>query len=110
MAMLPVWNSTNGTTAATDTQTVESGASSSAPASTSSSEPETPTLCLFGESSLTTPSPSRTGSIATYSETKRPTATDRPSLSDKLTPSLITAGLVRGTTHTSIRKQSGAPI
>jgi hypothetical protein len=28
----------------------------------------------------------------------------------QLTPLLISAGLVKGTTHTSIRKQSGAPI
>jgi hypothetical protein len=31
-------------------------------------------------------------------------------LSDRLTPSLIALGLVRGITHTSIRKQSGAAI
>ena len=36
--------------------------------------------------------------------------TSRQSLSDKLTPSLITAGLVCGITPSSIRQQSGQPI
>ena len=50
------------------------------------------------------------GLIAPCSETKRRIAIDPPSLSDRLTPLLISAGLVKGITHMSIRKQSGAAI
>jgi hypothetical protein len=35
--------------------------------------------------------------------------TSRPSLSDKLTLSLITAGLARGITHSSLRRMSPPP-
>lgn len=45
---------------------------------------------------------------ATSSETRA--RTYRRSLSDKLTPSLISAGLVCGITPSSTRKQSGQPI
>lgn len=47
-------------------------------------------------------------SNVTYSEMKG--RTSRLSLSDRLTPSLISAGLVKGTTPSSTRKQSGQPI
>jgi hypothetical protein len=70
------------------------------------SEPETVTPCLFGESS-STPADSKE-SIAPSSATR--VRSDLPTLSDRLTQSLITAGLVKGITHTSIRKQSGAAI
>jgi hypothetical protein len=45
---------------------------------------------------------------AVYSEMKA--STSRLSLSDRLTPSLISAGLVCGITPSSTRKQSGQPI
>jgi len=63
-------------------------------------------LSLSGGSS-STPVASK-ASIAQSSETKA--RTYRQSLSDKLTQSLITSGLVKGITHTSIRRQSGAAI
>ena len=47
-------------------------------------------------------------SNATSSATKA--RTSRRSLSDRLTPSLISAGLVKGITPSSTRKQSGQPI
>jgi hypothetical protein len=61
---------------------------------------------LFGESSSMTAD--RSASTAPSSGTRVPT--NHRSLSDRLMQSLITAGLVRGITHTSIRKQLGAPI
>ncbi len=73
-----------------------------------SSEQVTPTPCLFGESLLMTPANKEL--IVPSSEMKLRTDIARPSLSDRLTPLLISAGLVRGITHTSIRKQSGAAI
>jgi len=81
-------------------------ASSSDPAKLSSCEP--PPLMLFscGESSSTTAASK--ASTARYSETK--VRTYRPSLSDRLTQSLIDAGLVCGITPTSIRQLSGQPI
>lgn len=106
--MSPALNSTNGTTPATTTWTAEGAANSSDPANISCSEPETATPCLFGESSSTIADSK--ASTAPCSETKPRTATAVQSLSDRLTPLLIARGLVRGTTHTSIRKQSGAPI
>jgi hypothetical protein len=98
------------TTAAMNTKTDERAVNSSDPVSISCSEPETPTLCLSGGSTSTTPIRRKKASIARSSGTKRRTATSRPSLSDRLTPSLISAGLVKGTTPKSIRKQLGARI
>lgn len=46
--------------------------------------------------------------IALFSETKAPSKA--PSLSDKLTKSLISSGLIRGITPMSVRKKLGAPI
>jgi hypothetical protein len=89
-----------------NTETDESAVNLSDPESTSFSEPATLTPCLFGESSSTIPASK--ASTAPCSETKA--ASDRPTLSDRLTPLLISAGLVKGTTHTSVRKQSGAAI
>jgi hypothetical protein len=66
------------------------------------------TPCLFGESSSMTADSK--ASIAPYSETKLHRNIAQVSLSDRLTPLLISAGLVRGITHTSIRKQLGAAI
>lgn len=62
--------------------------------------------CLFGENSSMIPA--SMASTAPSSETKAKSY--RPPLSDRLTPLLILRGLVKGITHTSIRKQSGAPI
>lgn len=69
-------------------------------------EPKEPTLFSFGESSLTTAG--SMASTALCSETKAHTY--RVSLSDRLTQSLITSGLVKGITPSSVRKQLGAPI
>lgn len=101
---------TKGTTPAMNTKTDENAASLSDPESTLCSEPETLTPCLFGENTLTTPSQNRKASSALSSEMKRQTATYRPSLSDRLTPSLISAGLVKGIIPKSVRKQLGARI
>jgi hypothetical protein len=106
MATFLAWNSMNDTTANITTKTAAESASSSDPASTSFCVPQTQTLYLFGESSSTTADSK--ASTAPCSETKA--ATYRPSLSDRLTPLLISAGLVKGITHTSIRKESGAAI
>lgn len=65
---------------------------------------------LFGESTSTTPSRHNMASSAPSFGTKRQPATSHPSLSDRLTPLLISAGLVRGTTPRSVRKQLGARI
>jgi hypothetical protein len=73
---------------------------------TSFSEPDMLTRFLFVEI-LSTTADNRV-SIAPCFATKA--TSDQASLSDRLTPLLISAGLVRGITHTSIRKQSGAPI
>ena len=106
MAINPASTSTSDITAPISTETVESAASSSDQGNTSSFEPKMLTLCLFGESSSTIAG--KLESTAPYSETKAPSY--RPTLSDRLTPLLISAGLVKGITHSSIRKQSGAAI
>ena len=105
-AMSRVCNSMNGITPAMFTAMAGSDFCLRVQERRLSSEPETPTLCLSGGSSSTPAG--KKASTARYSGTK--VRTDRPSLSDKLTQSLITAGLVKGITHTSIRKLSGAPI
>jgi hypothetical protein len=65
-------------------------------------------LCSFGETTSTIRSQSKRGLSAPSFEMKAHSS--RLSLSDKLTPSLITLGLVRGITPKSIRKKSGAEI
>jgi hypothetical protein len=92
-----------------DTQTGESELSSLAPVKPSPLEPLTGTPSLFGESLSTTAltnelEKSSKALTAPCSETK--VNTYQASLCDKLTPSLISAGLVRGTIPTSIRKRS----
>lgn len=74
----------------------------------SSSAPQSQPPALSGASLSMTPCPSRKGSIAPSSATKA--RTRRQTLSDKLTPSLISLGLVSGITPTSIRQLSGQPI
>jgi hypothetical protein len=66
---------------------------------------ETPFSC--GENSLTD-AKDNTGSTAPYFGMSR--GTEHLTLSDRLTQSLISAGLVRGIIPTSIRKRSGQQI
>lgn len=98
--------STSGTTAPTDIATDGSASFASAQARRLSSEQPPVMPCLFGGSSKTIAAKSE--STAPYSETKA--RTYRPSLSDRLTQSLISSGLVRGITPMSTRKKSGQPI
>jgi hypothetical protein len=84
----------------------ENAVNSLAPANISSSELGTETPCLFGGSSSMIPASK--ASTAPYSETNHPISPQ--TLSDRLTPLLISAGLVKGITHTSVRKQSVAAI
>lgn len=72
----------------------------------SCSEPEARMLSLFGEN-LFMDQASKESTVQ-FSETK--VRTDLPTLSDRLTQSLISAGLVRGITPTSIRNELGAAI
>lgn len=93
-------------TAHTDIEMVANDSSLSGREKNSSYEQRELMPSLFGEISLMTAD--RSASTARRSATKgrsRP-----PSLSDRLTQSLITAGLVKGITPTSIRKRSGAAI
>lgn len=85
-------------------------AKSSGQENTSFSEPTTETLCLFGENTSTTRSPNKKASNARCSETKPHTATKVPSLSDRLTPLLMSLGLIKGTTPKSARQMCGVPI
>ena len=64
------------------------------------------TLCLFGENSST--AAASKASIVPSSETRD--RSGRPNLFAKRMRSLIISGLVKGITHTSIRKQLGAEI
>lgn len=81
--------------------------SSLGPEKKSFSEQTPVMLSLFGEL-LSTEQTTSKGSNALSSAMR--VRFNRPSLSDKLTQSLISAGLVRGTTPSWIRKQSGAAI
>jgi len=97
---------TSGITAPTSTKTDANVHSLSAPDKQLSLELDPQTHYLSGESSLTIAD--RRELIALFSETK---ASLNPlSLSDRLTLSLISAGLVKGITPTSVRKRSGVPI
>jgi hypothetical protein len=64
------------------------------------------TLSLFGENSSTLPASKESTARSSAMKAR----TDHPTLSDRLTQSLISAGLVKGTTPTSIRNESGAAI
>lgn len=79
----------------------------SGPETKSSSEPSKAMRRSRGDTRNTGETDKR-ASNATSSETK--VRTYRRSLSDRLTLSLISAGLVRGITPSSTRKQSGQPI
>jgi len=89
-----------------DTKTAGSQLNSLALELQSCSATPMPPPSLFGESISTTQSLNRKASSAPSSATKAKPY--RPSLSDRLTPSLISAGLVRGTTPKSIRRRLGA--
>jgi hypothetical protein len=96
----------SGTTVATDMQIDEDAASSLGQGNQSFCGQAMETLFSSGETSSTIAA--NQASIAPCFETKA--RTNRPSLSDRLTQSLIMSGLVKGITHTSIRKQCGAKI
>lgn len=76
------------------------------PVKSSSSEPSGVTQCLFGETLLTTRD--RKASTVPCSETKADTKA--VSLSDRLTPLLISSGLVKGIIPTSLRVRSNPVI
>ncbi len=73
-----------------------------------SSHFEQPTLTLFSCGAGSSTTVVRRASTAPFSATKG--RASRRSLSDRLTPSLITSGLVCGITPLSIRQLSGQPI
>lgn len=87
--------------------------SSSGQVNASFCEQSDPTPSLFGASSSTTASMSERGSLKRAS-TAPSSATkgrnSRRSLSDRLTPLLMSCGLVRGITPTSTRRRSDQPI
>jgi hypothetical protein len=85
----------------------ERTAYSSAQATRSSCEQLTETPSLFGDIQFTATT-GNTASSALCSGTKA--RIKQHSLSDRLTPSLISSGLVCGITPTSIRSMSGQPI
>jgi len=78
----------------------------SAPAKPSFCEPRQLTLFSSGESSSTTAASKASAALCSATKVR----TNRRSLSDRLTSSLITAGLVKGITPSSIRQLSGQPI
>ena len=90
----------------TNIETIESGASLSDRDKQSPSALSMPMLFSSGESSLTTQDSREL--TAPCSETKA--NTKAVSLSDRLTESLISAGLVRGIIPSSMRKRSGQRI
>lgn len=103
----PASNSTNDTIRPTNTKTAGSENCLPDPDRKSSCEQQMEMQCLSG-GSLSTHRGS-VASIARYSETKA--RTSHQFLSDRLTLSLINAGLVNGITHMSARKrlEAGTP-
>ncbi len=102
----PVTDSIDVTTHQPKTQN-PSKDSSLVPANISPCEPAVETRYLFGASQNTEKTGKRASS-AHYFGMKQQSS--RLSLSDRLTPSLITAGLIAGTTPTFVRHQCGVPI
>jgi hypothetical protein len=86
------------------------GTNSLGQGNTSSLEQAQGMPCLSGGNTSTTPSRIKTELNAPSFGTKTADPISRPSLSDRLTPSLISAGLVRGITPRSVRRQLGAQI
>ena len=105
-ATYPASPCTSGIIPASNTRTDGSEKSSAVPVRKSYCEHETPMPSLFGESSLTVQD--RLELIALFSETKA--ASDQATLSDRLTLSLITSGLVNGITPMSVRQKLKAAI
>jgi len=99
-------HSTSAITPLTTTKTSASENCSAAPVKKSSCEREPETLSLFGESSLTLLDSKEL--IALFSATKAQSSAR--TLSDRLTKSLMSAGLVRGITPMSTRRKCGAAI
>jgi hypothetical protein len=87
----------SGTIHATTTQTGERPQSLLDPASKSSSPRHAETLCLYGRSSAMQLNRRKRVYAARSSETKVPAS--HLTLSERLTPLLISAGLVKGTTR-----------
>lgn len=115
MATDLAWRCMRNITPHTDTATDESEVNSLVPAKRLYSAPRQQMLFSCGESSSTTaltsePASDSRESTAPRSETTTAKRTRAASLSDRLTPLLISAGLVKGITPTSIRRQLGATI
>ncbi len=106
MVIAPSSRFMSGTTVPTNTKTDGNEAYSQALAKRSSSERQNRRPRLYGASSSMTAG--KPASTVPSSETK--VRTYRASLSDRLTPSLISAGLVNGITPTSTRQVSGQAI
>lgn len=104
--MSPVSQCTSDITPATTIKTVGRENYLLDPAKRLFCEQKQGTLFSCGENSSTAAGSKE--SIAPYSETRAVSL--RLSLSDRLTQSLISAGLVKGITPTSVRKQLGAEI
>ncbi len=102
----PALRCMRGTTVRGAIEMAESGTNSLGRVNPLCCELPTLQLCLYGESSSMIPV--STESTALPSATK--VRTKAVSLSDRLTPSLISAGLVRGTTPRSVRRMLGAII
>lgn len=98
--------STNATIQPTNTRTGASENCSAAPVKKSYCEQSAAMLDLFGEISMMPAA--KKASTARSSETKANTS--HLTLSDRLTPSLISHGLVAGITPMSTRQQCGAAI
>jgi hypothetical protein len=103
----------------TDIETDASGANSSGRVKPLFCEPSTERQCLRGESLLMTASfgtqstnagTRKTVSTVQFSETTIPKPICPATLSDRLTQSLISAGLVKGIIPTSMRKRSGVQM
>ncbi len=107
-AIDPCSPSTNAIIPLTTIATDGSGAYSSVQAKKSSSERRNRRRYSSGENSCQPTPADKKASTVPYSETKD--LTSPASLSDRLTLSLISAGLVCGITPTSIRGASNQPI
>lgn len=97
------------TTRPINIETDADGRNLSAPVKLSFSEPLPQTQFLFGESLLTNAStrePAKDSKASTVPCSETRVDTYQASLSDRLTPLLISRGLVKGIIPTSMRKQS----
>lgn len=106
MATCPALLCTKGTIPVSNTKMAVNGKSSAAQARRSYCAHEMPMPSLFGESSLTVQD--RKELIVLFSETKAQSG--QATLSDRLTLSLISSGLVKGITPMSVRQKLEAEI